>query len=235
MTVYDIGLLSITVVMSKGGDASIKRPASQTPSDSSPQPLERPAGQTARTGWIARRPDCQPFRRLPVRASRRPAIATASLPRCQAVRRLDGSPRGRLAIQDAGLRAFEPSRSLEVERPDRGPFKRPDGQPPGLLAACMSKGVEGHAFSGPTVTIAGRSSPWTPRPPAAQPSRPPAVGHSGGLAIQAPGRWWSIPYGRRGKPRMRRIVIASQKGGVAKSTTATCLAVGLARAGTRHC
>jgi chromosome partitioning protein len=30
---------------------------------------------------------------------------------------------------------------------------------------------------------------------------------------------------------MRRIVIASQKGGVAKSTTATCLAVGLARRG----
>ena len=32
---------------------------------------------------------------------------------------------------------------------------------------------------------------------------------------------------------MRRIVVASQKGGTAKSTTATCLAVGLARCGMR--
>ncbi|MBV8230002.1 MAG: AAA family ATPase, partial [Planctomycetaceae bacterium] len=32
---------------------------------------------------------------------------------------------------------------------------------------------------------------------------------------------------------MRRIVLASHKGGTAKSTTATCLAVGLARRGRR--
>src|SRR5512135_2072417 len=32
---------------------------------------------------------------------------------------------------------------------------------------------------------------------------------------------------------MRRIVLASQKGGTAKTTTATCLAVGLARRGQR--